>query len=68
MIYNWSISKDEFLHINNQKEMQTKATKSYHYRTKRMAKIKKTNHIKYEQGHETNHNFIHCWFKCKMAE
>lgn len=40
----------------------------FHYTLTRIAKIKKTENIKYQQGCGVTGILIHCWWQCKVLE
>lgn len=49
-------------------EVQIKSTRRYHHTPVRMAKIKKTDHIKSRQGCRGDGTFVHSWWECKEVQ
>ena len=50
------------------REMQVKTTIKYHDRHIRMAKMKKTDHVKCCLGCGETGTLIQCWWECKMVQ
>lgn len=48
------------------REMQMKNTMSQHYTTRKMAKIKKNDHVNFMQGPETI--ITYCWKECQIVQ